>query len=167
MAKQGGDNSQMFLKRSSLHTHTAIEEIRNLTKGLTTDIIKNLGLCEAIENIVRDTREVSSIKISCSLKTFKENRVNEKFKLNIFRIVQEQLNNILKHSQATEASINLLQDEKSIKLTISDNGVGFDTRKKRKGIGVDNIKSRAITYKGTASFVSQPQKGCILTITFP
>jgi PAS domain S-box-containing protein len=167
MAKQGGDNSQIFLKRSSLYTHAAIEEIRNLTKGLTTDIIKNLGLCEAIENITRDMMEVSHIKISCSLKSFKENSVREKFKLNIFRIIQEQLNNILKHSKATEASINLLQNKKFIELTISDNGVGFDTSKKRNGIGLENIKSRAMTYKGTASFVSQLQEGCVLTVTFP
>jgi signal transduction histidine kinase len=53
MAKQGGDNSKMYLSRSSEFTHTAIEEIRKLTKRLTTDTIKNLGLCEAIESVVR------------------------------------------------------------------------------------------------------------------
>jgi two-component system, NarL family, sensor histidine kinase UhpB len=81
--------------------------------------------------------------------------------------VQEQLNNILKHAKATEVAIRLLQNKKSIMLTISDNGVGFDTRKKQKGIGVANIKSRAATYNGMAAFVSQPDQGCVLTVTFP
>ena len=96
-----------------------------------------------------------------------EHSVNDKFKLNVFRIVQEQLNNILKHAKATEVSISLLQNKRSIMLVISDNGVGFDTGKKRKGIGVANINSRAASYNGTADFASQPGQGCVLTATFP
>ena len=87
-------------------------EIRKLTKGLTTDVIKNMGLCDAIENIVRDTMEVSPINILLTIEGFIENSVNEKFKLNIFRIIQEQLNNILKHAQATKVIIKMLQNKK-------------------------------------------------------
>ena len=157
----------MFLSRSSKYTLTAIEEIRKLTKGLTTGTIKNVGLCEAINNITRDTMEANLVKISCTLDSFIENSVNDKFKLNVFRIVQEHLNNILKHAKATQVAISLSQNKKSIVLFISDNGVGFDTGKKRKGIGIDNIKSRSGSYNGTADFVSQPRRGCVLTVTFP
>jgi signal transduction histidine kinase len=167
MAKSGGENSEMYLSRSSEYTLTAIEEIRKLSKELTANTIKNFGLCGAIENIVRDTMEVNPVKISCALESFIEYSVNNKFKHNVYRIVQEQLNNILKHAKATEVVISLSQNEKSIMLTISDNGVGFDTGKKRKGIGIDNIKSRATSYNGTADFVSQPGQGCVLTVTFP
>ena len=167
MAKKGGDNSEMYLSHSSEYTLTAIEEIRKLTKGLTTDTIKNLGLCEAIESVAQNTMEVNPVKISCTLESFIESSVNDKFKLNLFRIVQEQLNNILKHAKATGITISLSQNKKSVMLAISDNGVGFDTSKKRKGIGVDNIKSRAASYKGIADFVSQPGQGCVLTVTFP
>jgi PAS domain S-box-containing protein len=167
MAKNGGENSEMYFSRSSEYTLTAIEEIRKLTKVLTTDVIKNLGLCESIDNIVRDTMEVNPVKISCALKSFKENSVNEKFKLNVFRIVQEGLNNILKHAHATEVTIRLIQNKKSIILAISDNGIGFDTTNKSKGIGVRNIINRAELYKGNASFISQPGEGCFLTVTFP
>lgn len=52
-------------------------------------------------------------------------------------------------------------------LSISDNGVGFDTGKKSKGIGIDNIKNRAGAYNGTADFISQPGMGCELKVTFP
>jgi PAS domain S-box-containing protein len=167
MAKQGGENSEMYLSRSSEYTLKAIEEIRKLTKGLTSDIIKNLGLCEAIENITRDTMEVNPIKIFCALEGFIENSVSDKFKLNVYRIIQEQLNNILKHAKATEVTIRLSQIKKSIVLSISDDGVGFDTSQKRKGIGIVNIKSRATSYNGTADFVSQPGQGCVLIATFP
>ncbi len=167
MAKRGGKNSEMYLSRSSQYTLTAIEEIRKLAKGLTTDTIKSLGLCEAIDNLTRDTMEANPVKISYRLENFTENCVNDKFKLNVFRIVQEQLNNILKHAKATVVTINLSQNKQSIMLAISDNGVGFDTNQKRDGIGITNIKSRAVSYNGKADFVSEPGKGCALTVTFP
>ncbi|HEV3250751.1 MAG TPA: PAS domain-containing protein, partial [Puia sp.] len=167
MAKRTEGNSQLYVSRSSEYILTAIEEIRKLTKGMTTDIIKNLGLCEAIRNAAQDMMETGSIKITYELKSFKEPSVNDKFKLNVFRIVQEQLNNILKHANATQVVIRLSQTKKAITLNITDNGIGFDTRKAQKGIGIVNIKSRAATYNGTADFVSEPGHGCILTATFP
>jgi PAS domain S-box-containing protein len=167
MAKRGGADSEMYLNRSSEYTLNAIEEIRKLTQGLTTDTIKNLGLCEAIENITRDTMEVNPVKISFAFEDFTESNLNDKFKLNVYRIVQEQLNNILKHAKATEVHIRLSQNKKTILLSMSDNGVGFDPGKKQKGIGVANIKSRASAYNGTAEFISKPGEGCVLIITLP
>ena len=136
-------------------------------QGADDLVLLNLGLGEAIENIARVTMEVNPVKISCRLKNFIEDSVNHKFKLNIFRIVQEQLNNILKHARATIVIVSLSQNKELITLTISDNGIGFDTGKKRTGIGVDNIKSRAVAYQGVAEFVSQPGQGCVLNATFP
>ncbi|MEP7278511.1 MAG: PAS domain-containing protein [Bacteroidota bacterium] len=166
LAKQGGDHIEMYLSRCSEYTLTAIEEIRKLTKGLTTDTIRTLGLCEAIEHKVRDTMEISTMKITFHTESFIEDSVNDKFKLNVFRIVQEQLNNILKYAKATKVSIDLLQNKKFVVLKISDNGIGFDTAKKRIGIGVNNIKSRAKFYNSIADFSSQPGRGCILSIPF-
>jgi signal transduction histidine kinase len=93
--------------------------------------------------------------------------VNDKFKLNVFRIIQEQLNNILKHAEATKVIIKLLQSKKSIRLVISDNGTGFNAQKKQKGIGIANITSRVSAYNGVTDFDSQPGHGCILTAIFP
>ncbi len=115
---------------------------------------RTLDLVGAINDITSDTMEVNQVKIILDLEQFKEQSVNEKFKLNIFRILQEQLNNILKHARATNVAISLLQNKKSIILSIRDDGVGFDTSKKRKGIGIANIKSRAAAYHGTAYLVS-------------
>jgi PAS domain S-box-containing protein len=167
LAKNGGKNIELFLSRSSEYTLTAIEEIRKLTKRLTTDIIMNLGLIKAIENISRDTMEVNPVKITLRLKSFKEKTVDEKLQLALFRILQEQLNNILKHAQATRVVITLSQTGRLITLSLSDNGVGFDTRKKSEGIGIDNMKSRAIAFGGKAAIISQLGKGCTLTARFP
>ncbi|MEO9031901.1 MAG: PAS domain S-box protein [Ginsengibacter sp.] len=166
MAKKGGEDTEMYLNRTSEYTLTAIDEIRKLTHTLRKDIIKSLGLSQAIHNIIRDTMEINPVKISFKL-NFTEHSMNNEFKLNIFRIVQEQINNILKHSKATEAGISLVQNKKFIILSISDNGVGFITTKKGNGIGIDNIVTRAASYNATANFISEPGKGCVLSITFP
>lgn len=134
MAKKGGLNSAMFLDRGSEYTLKAIDEIRRLTKGLTSDIIRDLGLCDAIENAVRDIMEVNPVNISYSFKSFEEASVSSKFKHNVFRIVQEQLTNILKYASAEKVLIKLTQNKKNIILTIADNGVGFDTSKKVTGL---------------------------------
>lgn len=167
MAKTDEPNREIFLSRSSEFMLTAIEEIRKLTKGLTADAIKNFGLQEAIANICRDTMEANPVKLSCRVNPSIEDMVNDKFQLAVFRIVQEQVSNILKHAQASNVRIRLSQSRKIILLVISDDGIGFDTGKKRNGIGMTNIISRTEFYKGNAHFASSPGKGCILTVTFP
>jgi len=167
MAKKGGDDTDMYLGKSSEYTLTAINEIRKLTKGLTTNTIRELGLCDSIENIAHDTMETNKVQISCSTGKFIETKTNAKFQLNIFRIIQEQLTNILKHAHAKKISISLTQNKKFIQLKISDNGVGFDTGKSRTGIGFNNIISRAAIYMGTADVYSEQGKGCTLNVQFP
>jgi signal transduction histidine kinase len=166
LGTKGGTNSQEYFSRSSEYMLTAIEEIRKLTRGLITDIIKNLGLCEGIENLCRDIMEITSLKISLDLKNFSEQRTDDKFKLNIFRIIQEQINNIIKHAGARNVLLSLSHKNNSVFLSIADDGVGFDTATTRTGVGIDNITSRAAQYNGTVNFTSQPKKGCLLAIKF-
>jgi PAS domain S-box-containing protein len=166
MAQRDDENREMYLDRSSEYTLTAIEEIRKLTKGLTANAIKDFGLTKAIDNICKDTMEANPIKISRRVDILIEDRMDNKFKLAVFRIVQEQFNNILKHSGATKASLRLSQTKDILLLVISDDGSGFDTGEKRKGIGMTNIQTRAEHYHGNARFVSKPGKGCVLTVSF-
>jgi signal transduction histidine kinase len=167
LAKQGGPDSELYLSRSSEYTLTAIEEIRKLTKSLTTASMEGLGLREAIEQIVHDSMEVNPAKISCVLTTFNEDNFGDKFKLTIFRIVQEQLNNISKHAKASRVIITLSQNKKAVILIIFDNGVGVDTHQSKDGIGLANIKKRAALYSGITDIVSQPGNGFVLTVVFP
>ena len=169
MARQDIKNGEIYLIHSAEYTFSAIEEIRKLTKGLITDTIKDFGLCVAIENITRDTMEVYPVKIHCLLDPAVDKTMSDKFKLNLFRIIQEQLNNILKHAGASDIHIAMTGMRGGFSLSIADNGVGFDNTKKVKntGIGISNIISRAELYKGKASFITEPGKGCKLVITFP
>ncbi|HTQ28382.1 MAG TPA: PAS domain S-box protein, partial [Puia sp.] len=137
-----------LLQQASNNLLGAIEEIRKLSRNLVSPVIRQSGLEQAIRDLMDDISLISTIRIKFSIYDIDESIINEKFKLNIFRIVQEQLNNILKHAQAKEVNILLAGTERSIKLVISDNGRGFDEARKKKGIGLINIESRAQFYKG-------------------
>jgi PAS domain S-box-containing protein len=168
MAQADIKNGDIYLRHSSEYTLTAIEAIRKLTKGLITDTIDDFGLSETIEGMVRDTMESNHAKIHfLNIDNSLEELMDNKFKLNVFRILQEQMRNIIKHAAASEIDISIVNGGSKIILTIADNGVGFDCDKKPAGIGMTNIISRAKTYNGTASFISKPGQGCKLLVTFP
>jgi two-component system sensor histidine kinase UhpB len=111
--------------------------------------------------------EVNALEISFKLDQSLEDQMGDKFKLNTFRIFQEQLNNILKHSGASKAGFTFSNTRTELKFCITDNGIGFDTKQKAKGIGMSNILDRAKLYKGSAEFISEPCKGCKLALRFP
>jgi PAS domain S-box-containing protein len=162
-AKDRNDNINL----SSEYTLSAIEEIRKLSKGLVNDAIQQVGLCNAIGKMTHDLMQAYPIKILCKMDDALPVQLTARFKLDLFRIVQEQLNNIIKHANASHVSIDLSQNEDDIVLSVRDNGIGFDVTKEVDGIGIINIKSRAAFYKGNADFISKPGKGCVLTATFP
>jgi signal transduction histidine kinase len=111
--------------------------------------------------------EAYPIKIHCSLDDAGEETMSGKFKLNIFRVFQEQLNNILKHARASTIHISFSLMKAGYTFTMEDNGVGVDTTKKMKGVGIYNIISRVELYKGEARFISGLGKGCLLVVHFP
>jgi PAS domain S-box-containing protein len=166
-AEKGTNNAEALLKQSSSFIYNAIEEIRKLSKALVTPLIKDFGLCKAIEGLLEDIQLANnSLHFDFFCENFYEEDIHYEFKLSIYRIVQEQMNNILKHAKAKEVVIELYRDE-VIRLSVNDNGVGFDTKKKRKGIGIHNIQTRVRLYGGQINIHSEPGKGCQLRIEFP
>ncbi len=166
-AEKGTNNAEALLKQSSSFIYNAIEEIRKLSKALVTPLIKDFGLCKAIEGLLEDIQLANnSLHFDFFCENFYEEDIHYEFKLSIYRIVQEQMNNILKHAKAKEVVIELYRDE-VIRLSVNDNGVGFDTKKKRKGIGIHNIQTRVGLYGGQINIHSEPGKGCQLRIEFP
>ena len=93
--------------------------------------------------------------------------LDEDLKLNIYRIVQEQINNILKYAEASNATISINEINGEIYVSILDNGKGFEPLLKRKGIGISNIINRIESYNGDVTIESSPGKGCKLEIRIP
>jgi signal transduction histidine kinase len=164
--QQLGTESEL-LKQSQSFVLNAIEDIRKLSQILVTPLIKHFGLSKAIEGLLDDVHAVNSFQMDYRCETFYEEEITYEFKLNIFRIVQEQMNNIIKYSKANEVNIVLARNEENILLTIADDGVGFDVNSPRKGIGLHNIASRTDVYNGILDIQSSSGNGCIMYIRFP
>ncbi|HMI64360.1 MAG TPA: PAS domain-containing protein [Puia sp.] len=163
VAKTDDETRAMCLHKASEYIMTVIEEIRKVSKKLVAPDMHFLSLAESIRNLVDDTMSLGSIKLSFYQTGIVESGMNEKLQVDIFRIIQEQLNNILKHSGATSAVIKLSIDANGVLLLITDNGKGCDTSKAM-GLGLINIKNRAELNMGSVAVVSQPGKGYSLKV---
>jgi two-component system sensor histidine kinase UhpB len=146
-------------------TALAINEIRKLSRKLIVSDIMEIGLKKAISDMISNIILVKKMQISLHCEFFPENKIDEDVKIAIYRIIQEQLTNILKHANASSVGIELWKEEKQITLQITDNGKGFDTTLHRKGVGITNIYSRVSLYDGEVKIDSAPEKGCKLKVT--
>ena len=166
MSEKNG-NCLDLIERSHKNLSQAIEEIRQLSHKLVAPSLGAISLIFAIDELIENIIMVSPIKIELQSNDFNEEVVEKDMKLMFYRIVQEQMNNILKHSQATKATIVLSTTKNYSLLSIEDNGIGFDTGSASGGIGLRNIRNRAGYYSGTVNLISAPQKGCRLEIIIP
>jgi PAS domain S-box-containing protein len=166
MAKTDDENREMCLEKSSGFIVNVIEEIRRISKTLSTPGM-NMGLFDSIKILLGDLIMVNALKIEFQTSGVDEENMDERLQLTIFRIVQEQLNNILKHAKATHATINLTKQEDEIFLVISDNGEGSNILEAEKGIGIINIRSRAKLYHGRVTIASKPGEGYELKVVLP
>jgi signal transduction histidine kinase len=93
--------------------------------------------------------------------------VSKSLKITLYRIVQEQLKNIIQYSKATEITIELRSANNNLVLSVTDNGTGFDSNKVNQGIGLSNIYERVKLYDGIVDLDTAPGKGCRITINIP
>ena len=153
-----------LLAKSRNNISMAIEEIRRLSKELITPSLNDLGLIQSIKELIRSIQMVKKMKIRLTISGLDENALLPEQKINVYRIIQEQLNNILKHAQASSVSIELNKQREQIRLCVEDDGKGFDPRMRRNGVGISNIMSRAELYNGKVEIDSSPGKGCKLEV---
>jgi|GEM_PF-6648350 len=145
----------------------AIEEIRNLSHRLTPASFSDLSLKEAFEPLVQSCNVDNRYKVSFHFDEIDHTNITDDIKINLYRILQEQLKNIVKYAFATSIEISLTLTGNSIQMSISDNGVGFDPNKARTGIGLSNIKKRAELFNGKFSLDTAEGKGCRITVEIP
>jgi PAS domain S-box-containing protein len=153
-----------LLSKSRKNISMAIEEIRRLSRELIAPTLNDLGLTQSIRELIRGIQMVKKMKIHLHISGLDEDSLGSERKITIYRIIQEQLNNILKHAHASTVVIELNKIEDQIHLQIKDDGRGFDPRIRSKGVGLSNIISRAELYNGKAEIDSSPGKGCRLEV---
>jgi PAS domain S-box-containing protein len=148
------------------YTMLAIEEIRKLSKEMVAPQLDGGTLAEHIQKIIDDIELSTKLKIKFTYDTENE-LLSPGKKLALFRIVQEQIKNILKYSKADHVEILLQGKREDVQLIILDNGIGFDVRKSNNGVGLASIKDRVKFYNGLVEIKSSPGEGCLLNITMP
>ena len=160
------NTGQKQLKGKSIeYLHMAIEEIRKLSKELVTPQLKEENLANNIKALIEDIQLAGTLKFTFS-HDIQDGLLSSGKKI-LFRIVQEQLKNIIKHSRASGTQISLQTKGDHVVLVMKDNGKGFDPQQTRRGIGLSNIHERAQFYNGIADIKSSPGAGCTLTVTIP
>jgi two-component system sensor histidine kinase UhpB len=167
MALSERDISEELMIKSHENISSAIEEIRILSKSLVPPSLGDIGLKEAITEMIDNLNISQKINIKLKVNGISKAIIPGNVQLMIFRIVQEQMSNIMKHSKATEAEIKLTASKNELQATITDNGIGFDPKKRMKGIGLMNITSRAEVHNGDVDIFSSPGKGCTIKISIP
>lgn len=155
-----------ILNDSKGFINSAMNEVRTLSKSLVPPSLGEIGLKDAVSDMLYNITRVHDLHFKTSWKTLDENILSGNLKLSIYRIIQEQLNNIMKYAQAKNVYICIKQNENWIELIIKDDGVGFDPAQKRNGVGIQNIISRTELYNGKALINAAPGRGCELVLNF-
>ncbi|MEI6946905.1 PAS domain S-box protein [Paraflavisolibacter sp. H34] len=167
IARKDEDKRELFLDRSIQFIMSSIAEIRKLSRSLSSPTLGDLGLKEAITTLVQELLYTEKLKIHFTYAKDLPATFDDTRNLTLYRIVQEQLTNILKYARTETTFIDLKKRADKLVLTIRDEGVGFDRKKVKKGLGLSNIANRASLLNGTARIRSAPGKGCTLTVTIP
>lgn len=144
----------------------ALGDLRNIAKSLNTDCIRISSLPESISLEVKRINRARLINATFTSKG-KVRNIEDQKKLIIFRIIQEALQNILKHAKAKNVDIRFQYKPDYIKIKIHDNGIGFDKEllSKKDGLGLQNIVNRAAMINGKADIKSTLNEGTTITIT--
>ncbi len=149
-----------------------LQEVRLLSKGLRPIVLDDLGLIPALEQLLKKFQDMSGIEVDyCHPKTL--NRLPPHMETVIYRIVQEGLSNVAKHSNAHTVSVVLVHEENQVRLIIEDDGCGFDVCQSEKSdqegnhLGLISIRERLASLGGVFQIESDPDCGTTLYVTIP
>ncbi|MEO9513541.1 MAG: ATP-binding protein [Flavobacteriaceae bacterium] len=161
---------------SVLQRAELIEKLRGLEEEIRTISHElNDAAYQKIHNFIVSLEDlVNSIGKSSGMACFftyagdvEWDNLDGDIKINVYRIVQESLQNCIKHAECTAVRIGFVLQEEQLKLTITDDGIGFDTAKGRRGIGLRNVKARVKKLEGTYTIISKKGDGTTIVVLLP
>ncbi len=149
-------------------TNKTLEDVRHISRNLYPAILKQLGLSGSIEQLLYDLDEQTDLFVSADIDDI-DDLFDEKAALHIYRFIQENVSNVMKHAFAKAVSVTLQQEEKTIRLTIKDNGKGFDVLEKQKNnsLGLKTLYERIRILEGTLTIESNTETGTLTTALIP
>jgi len=164
----GFSDEQRKLAEQSLSLVTdGYDEVRSISHQIIPNALLKYGLSAAVRDFLSKIDE-HVLKVSLETVGITE-RLDEQMETILYRVIQETVNNVIKHAKATRLSIQLVKDEDGVNLSVEDNGRGFDVNKMNKdaGIGMKNIYSRVAFLKGLVDVQSSEGKGTLVSVFVP
>jgi PAS domain S-box-containing protein len=169
MLSTGLSNEELqvdMMQRSASLLNNAIEEIRMLSQRLVQPKLSVTTLQSSVEELIKTVQSAAPFTVLLQA-DLKEQEISSSKKLMLYRVIQEQLNNIIKHAMPQRVHISLKQSGAVINLSIHDDGNGFDPKINSTGIGLRNMKSRVEMENGCMCITSARGEGCRLEISVP
>lgn len=170
------DSLNMNNSAEAIHTRgeyiselkTIENDIRKVSHELNTDFVSGSGFIDILTTMVEGQTEIYGLKYKLQHDTnINWDAVNNKYKIHIYRILQETLHNIYKHAQATSVNISITLKNSVICFTVIDNGAGFDVTKAKTGIGLKNMRSRIREIQGVFDITSEKDVGTTVSLEVP
>lgn len=161
------ENEKIAFEKIISLVDESCKEVRNVSHNMMPNALLKSGLSNAVKEFIEKI-DSAVLKVNLYAEGLKD-RLDSNVETVLYRVIQECVNNVIKHSEADTLDISLIKDKDGIAATIEDNGKGFDTSNKEKfeGIGLKNIKTRIDYLKGTVDFDSAPGKGTLVAIHVP
>jgi PAS domain S-box-containing protein len=165
LCRDGIGDVKAIMDKSLNLLQVSINEIRSLSKRLSAPSIGNIKFKDSIKDLIDVVSATNKLCIVLEATGIEHLKVDQEMHLALYRILQEHLTNILKHAKADYVQIIIEQrDNNQLVLQVTDNGIGFDPKQKRNGIGITNMLSRVESIKGTLAINSTPGMGCELVV---
>lgn len=159
------DNTRLFARVLDQLDHS-INEMRRVAHNMMPEALVKLGLQQAIQDYCDGLNESIQLHFKVQFHGL-EKRLDAATEIVVYRIVQELLNNVVKHAEATSVLVQIMRHDNNLNITIEDNGKGFDVNGSyKKSDGLSNVRSRVDYLKGQLDFQSTPGKGTSVHIDF-
>lgn len=160
------ENKKNLVNETGEIISKSLQEIRSLSKLLNPEVVKNIGLEEAIQLEIDRFNRLNFINASLIING-DSRAINQKDEIILFRILQEFLSNSVKHSKTSKLEVTLTYSTDTLTIRIQDFGLGFDENTVKKGSGLLNMKNRAKLINTIFDLKSAKDKGVSLTLTYP
>ena len=157
-------SAQLF-SRSLDQLDSSISELRRVARDMMPEALLQFGLVPALRDVCDTLRHSQQLEVN--YQTFGlEERLPQRTEVVVYRLVQELLNNVLKHAQARHVIVQLSRNGRQVQVTVEDDGVGFDPAAARSGVGLRSIQARVDYLRGALDLHTAPNQGTTITIDF-
>lgn len=163
------DNTSKIFQNALESLQNGVSETRHIAHRIMPKSIQDFGLVETLEYMINNLNNTKHSKFSF-YHNFDQDAISDDIATSLYRICQEATNNILKYANASEVEIQLIHHQKSLILSIDDNGIGFDTKASNilfTGLGLSSMRSRANAISATFDLSSKPGKGTSIIVEVP